>query len=77
MKKLVKFLLSAFVDQPQKIKIKENVGEENLLTLTVKVSPEDIGKVIGKNGKMVKTLTCLARIRALKMGKRIALEIKD
>ena len=76
MKKLAKFLLSSIVENPEKATINQREGEDNVLILTLIVSPQDIGKVIGKNGKTIKALTSLTRIKAIKEGKRVVLEVK-
>lgn len=76
MKKLTKFLLNSIVSDSRKVKINKK-EEDNLITLDVKVSPEDIGRVIGKNGRTVKALTSLLRIKAIKQGKRVFLKIQE
>lgn len=76
MEKLTKFLLDSIVKNPKKIKISQR-EEEDLLTLSVEVPPADIGKVIGKNGRTVKALTSLIRIKAIKEGKKVGLEIRE
>lgn len=76
MKKTAKFLLELIVDHPEKVKISDK-EENGSLILTLKVSLEDIGKVIGKNGRTIKALTTLIRIRAIKERKRVNLEVQE
>ena len=76
MKKTAKFLLELIVDHPEKVKISDK-EENGSLILTLKVSLEDIGKVIGKNGRTIKALTTLIRIKAIKEGKRVSLEVEE
>lgn len=76
MKKLTKFLLDSIIASSQKVKINQR-GEGDLLTLEVLVPQEEIGKVIGKNGRTVKALTSLLRIKAIKEGKRVTLEVQE
>lgn len=76
MKKLTKFLIESIVSEPKKVKI--DVKEENnLFILIVQVSPSDIGQVIGKRGRIVKALSSLIKVKAIKEGKRIALQIQE
>ena len=76
MKKLISFLLKQIVDHPQEIKVTK-VEKEGLLTLLLKVAPQDVGKVIGKKGKTIKALTSLVRIKAIKLGKKVALAVQE
>lgn len=76
MEKIVKFLLDPIVDYPKKIEISQK-RNNGFLTLILKVSSEDIGKVIGKNGRTIKALTTLVRIKAIKEGKRVNLEVQE
>jgi len=76
MKKLAKFLLNSIVEDPKKVEINQK-EEEGLSILNIKVPSENIGKVIGKNGRTIKALTSLIRIKAIKEGKRINLEVQE
>lgn len=70
MKKLLEFLISQIVDNPKEVIITEETqnGEEVLI---VKVAPLDIGKVIGKNGQIIRAIRVLLRSRAFREGKRV------
>ena len=76
MKKLAQSLLNLIVAHPGKVKVKQK-EEDGLLTLIVRVSPEDIGKVIGKKGRTIKALTALVRVKAIKEGKRVNVELQE
>lgn len=76
MKKLVEFLLNSIVQNKERVKITQK-SEDNLLTLKINVAPEDIGKVIGKEGRTIKALTQLVRIKAIKEGKGVVLEVQE
>ena len=65
MEDLLKFLLEPLVTDIKKVKI-EKTQEENVLKFTVAVPKDDIAKVIGKGGKMVKSIKNLLKIRGLK-----------
>lgn len=77
MEKIAEFLLNSIVNHPEKVKVDLKKDEDNFSTLILRVSPEDIGKVIGKKGKTVKALTSLIRVKAKKAGERVNLEIQE
>ena len=76
MKKLVKYLLTNIVNHPEKVKIQEEEND-NQISLRVSVHPEDLGQVIGKKGKIIKTIRRLAYILAIKRKKRFNLELLE
>jgi len=55
MKNLLEYLVTSLVDDKSGVEIKENSGEKNIAFL-VKVSPDDMGKVIGRGGKTANAL---------------------
>lgn len=76
MKKLIQFIASSIVDKPQKVKISETI-DDNLATFTLSVSPEDMGKIIGREGKVIKAIRVLLRTRATREGKRAQLLLEE
>ncbi len=76
MKKLLEFLVKAIVNSPEDVSIQENQdGEGNELVLELKVNPEDIKIVIGKEGKTIRALRELVKIKAIKEKKRIRINV--
>lgn len=76
MKKLLEYIVSSIVDHPKMVKIEEKETEEHLST-KLSVHPEDLGKVIGKEGKIIKAIRHLANILAIKRKKRLNLELVE
>lgn len=76
MKKLIQFIVSSIVDKPQAVKISETI-DDNLATFTLSVSPEDMGKIIGREGKVIKAIRVLLRTRATREGKRAQLLLEE
>ncbi len=75
-KKLVEFVVKALVDNPDDVDLKVVEGEKSTI-LELKVLPDDIGKVIGKHGRIAKAIRTIVNACATKSGKRVVLEILD
>ena len=75
MKEMLEILVKSLVDHPENIEITEK--EENGITLELRVDPSDMGKVIGKQGKIAKAIRVLMKAYATKLGKRVNVEILD
>ncbi|MBN2516091.1 MAG: KH domain-containing protein [Deltaproteobacteria bacterium] len=74
MKKLVMYMAQAMVDYPDKVKVNEvNGGQTSILEL--RVAREDIGKVIGKEGKNARAMRTIVSAAASKLHKRTIIEI--
>ena len=74
MKELVEYIVKALVDRPDQISIKETAGE-SVTIIEVKTAPEDAGKVIGKEGRIVNSIRVIANAAAAKVNKKVAIEI--
>ncbi|MHB9026019.1 MAG: KH domain-containing protein [Armatimonadota bacterium] len=60
MKGLLEYLVDSLVDQPDRVTIRESIGQKNVAYI-VYVDPEDLGKVIGKGGRIANALRILLR----------------
>lgn len=70
MKKALEYIISSIVDNPDKVEINE--AEENEMTnFTITVDPSDMGKIIGKNGKVIRAIRNVVKISAIKQNKKI------
>ena len=76
MKQLVEQIAKALVDQPDKVQVKEVEGEQTTV-LELRVAPEDLGKVIGKQGKTARAMRTLLAAAGMKVRKRFVLEILE
>lgn len=74
MKDLVEFVVKALVDDPSEVKITEINGDKITL-FELRVSKEDIGKVIGKKGKTAGAIRTILNAVSTRQGKRAELEI--
>jgi predicted RNA-binding protein YlqC (UPF0109 family) len=77
MKEFVEFISKHLVDSPEMVVVDIKSEEEKKVVLALKVAPEDIGKVIGKQGKTAQAIRTLLTAIAAKDGKRAILEIVD
>ena len=76
MKELLLYIARNLVDHPDQVSVTE-VGEADDLTLELRVAPEDMGKVIGRQGRIAKEIRALMRSVAQRQGKRVSVEIID
>jgi len=76
MKDLVVFIAKALVDQPEAVNVSEVAGE-NASVIELRVAKEDLGKVIGKNGRTARALRTILSAAAAKAHKRSMLEILE
>ncbi len=74
MKDLLETLVKSLVDYPDKISVNEINGEQTTI-LELKVLPEDMGKVIGKEGRIAKSIRTIIKAAAMHNGKRVTIEI--
>ena len=74
MKELVEYMAKSLVDNPDKVSINEVDGEQSLI-LELKVAPEDMGKIIGKQGRIAKAIRTVVKAAAVKQHKRVIVEI--
>ena len=75
MKELVEVIAKALVDNPEEVVVTESMkGEDTLIEL--KVSPADMGKVIGKQGRIAKALRSVVKAAASKEDKKVIVEIQ-
>ena len=77
MKEFIEFIAKHLVDNPDSVEIYESVKEDKKIVLSLRVKADDVGKVIGKQGKTAQAMRTLLTAIAAKDGKRAILEIVD
>ena len=75
-KDLVEYIAKSLVDNPEGVSVNLIEGEKSTI-LELRVSQDDIGKVIGKHGRIAKAIRTVLSASATKTGKRVVLEILD
>ena len=74
MVELVEFIAKALVDDPDKVKVNQIEGEQSII-IELKVAEDDMGKVIGKQGRIAKAIRTVVKASAAKYDKRVVVEI--
>ena len=74
MKDLLETIVKALVDNPDAVSVREIQGEKSTI-LELKVNESDVGKVIGKQGRIINALRTILRSAAVKDGKIVQLEL--
>ena len=76
MKELLTYIAQSLVDNPDQVEVTEHVGESET-TLELRVASEDMGKVIGRQGRIAKWIRVLMRSVGQRKGTRVSVEISD
>ncbi len=74
MKALVEYLVKSLADQPDQVALAEHETDESIL-LELRISPDDIGKIIGKNGNTINAIRTVLQAAASSQKKRVKLEV--
>jgi uncharacterized protein len=74
MKTLVEYLVRSLADDPDQVALTEHETDDSIL-LELKISPDDIGKIIGKNGNTINAIRTVLQAAASSQKKRVKLEV--
>ncbi|OPL10541.1 MAG: hypothetical protein AVO34_10615 [Firmicutes bacterium ML8_F2] len=74
MKQLLEHLAKALVDDPERVEVRQVESEKSII-LELRVAPDDMGKVIGKHGRIAKAIRTVINAAAVKENKRVVVEI--
>ncbi len=73
-KDLVEYIAKSLADKPEDVQVSEIEGATSLM-LELRVAPEDMGRMIGREGRTINAMRSLARVLGAKQGKKVTLEI--
>lgn len=76
LKALVELMAKALVDKPDEVSVQETDGEQTTI-IELRVAPDDLGKVIGKQGRTARSMRTILNAVGTKLGKRCVLEILE
>lgn len=77
MREAIEMIIKSLVDDQEQVDIREIEQRNGSTLIEVRVSPQDIGKIIGKQGRTIRALRSLARIAGTKQNRRYLLEIVE
>lgn len=75
MKEVLEIIAKSLVDYPEQIDVKEINNEDQTVTLELRVAESDMGKVIGKQGRIAKAIRTVVKAAASRENKKVAVEI--
>lgn len=74
---VIEYIAPWLVDHPEDLEVTEVRGEDDALILEVSVHPEDIGKIIGKHGRIIRSLRALAKAAGQRDDRPVVVEVVD
>ena len=77
MEELVKYIVSQLVLHPEDVVVTMKEESEKINVITVKTNPEDLGRVIGKNGKIATSIRTIVKSKSSKMRKRYIIKFEE
>lgn len=77
MKELIEMVAKILVENPDEVQIEEKQGEDGVIVYELRVSESDLGRVIGREGRIAKAMRTLIRSAAARKGQKATLEIID
>jgi len=76
MDKILNYIVTAIVEKPEEVKITEE-EQDGVVNFGIDVAEEDMGRVIGKNGKVIKAIRNIMKISSIKQNKRIYISLLE
>lgn len=76
MTELLTFLVKSIVDEPDAVRVTTN-EQQSYIEMFIHVAPPDMGKVIGKSGRVIKALRTVMRAAGLKQDKKVLVEVAE
>jgi predicted RNA-binding protein YlqC (UPF0109 family) len=73
-KELIEYIARSLVDHPEQVKVQQVEGEQSVI-FELQVAQDDMGKIIGKEGRIANAIRTLLKVAAAREGKRAVLEI--
>ena len=77
MKELLLYMAKSLVDDPERVEVREIEGEDGGPTLELHVAPEDMGKLIGRQGRIAREIRTIVKSVAQRTGQKVTVEIVD
>lgn len=75
MSEVLEIIAKNLVEKPEEVSVKEEIKDDGSIILNLSVAKEDMGKVIGKHGKIAKSIRAIIKVAAIKNDKKVFVEI--
>ncbi|OGG15614.1 hypothetical protein A3D77_02875 [Candidatus Gottesmanbacteria bacterium RIFCSPHIGHO2_02_FULL_39_11] len=75
MKEFINYLVSLIVDNPQDVEVSERILDEKSIQYIISANEKDIGKIIGKGGKIIQAIRNIVKVLAVKHDKQVRIEV--
>lgn len=75
MKELLEYIVTGLVNHPEEVKIDEQVLPDGLIILSISANSEDYGRIIGRQGMLIRSLRTIVKARAIKEKKRVMVRV--
>lgn len=75
MKELILVLTRSLVDDPSQVSVEEVAGDRGDVVYEIRVAPGDMGKIIGRQGRVIKAVRTVVKAAAIRTGKRVSVEV--
>lgn len=77
MRDILSQIVASIVDNPDEVEVKEEEEQDGVINFNVTVAKEDMGKIIGKNGKVIRAIRTVMKIPAIKNNKKIFISLTE
>ena len=77
LEKLTDFLARSLVDDPESVEVSSTEPDESRVDLEIRVAQEDMGKVIGRQGRTIRAIRNVVKAASVKAEKRVSVEVPD
>jgi predicted RNA-binding protein YlqC (UPF0109 family) len=77
MRDLVEYLTKALVDRPDEVSVEEFEEDDGTIVFEVELADDDVGKVIGRNGRTINALRTVIRASAVRHNRRVLVDVVD
>jgi predicted RNA-binding protein YlqC (UPF0109 family) len=74
MQELIEYVAQSLVTRPEEVRVTE-IDDNGVLVYQLQVAPEDVGKVIGRQGRIANALRAMLKVSSVRLGRRAILEI--
>jgi len=74
-KELILVLARSLVDDPSQVSVEETADDRGEVVYEIKVAPDDMGKIIGRQGRVIKAVRTVVKAAAIRTGKRVSVEV--